>query len=147
MPIEGTVSKEGDLYKDFTAGILTPGKDKHFLSPFELRMKKLLAKLKKEKMTPKGGKKYKRNIKMARKFRNKRRRGGVFATRVQFLSNDEKKQIKEAMDAIGKDNAYGETSNALRQRIMDKINPRNANPFTILSDIFLYFFFNIYSKP
>ena len=76
MPIEGTVSKEGDLYKDFTAGILEPGKDKHFLSPFELKMKKLLAKLKKEKMTPKGGKKSKRNIKMARKFRRTRRKRG-----------------------------------------------------------------------
>ena len=79
MTIEGTVSKKGDLHKDFTAGILKPGKDKHFLSPAQLKYKKMLAKLMKKMNKKKGGKKSKRNIKMARKFRKSRtrkKRGG-----------------------------------------------------------------------
>ena len=74
MTIEGTVSKKGKLYKDFIAGILEKGKDKHFLSPAQLKYKKMLAKLMKKMNKKKGGKKSKRNIKMARKFRRTRRK-------------------------------------------------------------------------
>ena len=79
MPIEGQVWKQGNLDKDFIAGILKPGKDKHFLSPAQLKYKKILAELMKKMNKKKGGKKSKRNIKMARKFRKSRtrkKRGG-----------------------------------------------------------------------
>ncbi len=49
MTIEGTVSTIGPLKDDFIKTIIKPPKDKHFLSPFELKMKALLAKLKAKK--------------------------------------------------------------------------------------------------
>ena len=79
MTIEGRVWNQGNLHKDFIAGILERGKDKHFLSPAQLKYKKMLAELMKKMNKKKGGKKSKRNIKMARKFRKSRtrkKRGG-----------------------------------------------------------------------
>jgi hypothetical protein len=80
MTIEGTVSTKGPLKDDFIKTLIKPPKDKHFLSPFELKMKA------KKKEKTGGGRKSKRNIKMARKFRKRRtrkKRGG------QKITDDE----------------------------------------------------------
>ena len=71
MTIEGRVWKHGNLDEDFIAGILEPGKDKHFLSPAQLKYKKMLAKLMKKMNKKKGGRKSRRK---SRKKRRKSRR-------------------------------------------------------------------------
>ena len=71
MPIKGQVWKQGNLDKDFIEGILESGKDKHFLSPAQLKYKKMLAELMKKMNKKKGGRKSRRK---SRKKRRKSRR-------------------------------------------------------------------------
>ena len=82
MKIDGSVSKSGSpIY--FIPQLLKPIKDKHILSPFQMKIKALLKKMlgkkkkgKNKKTKKKGGGKSKYNIKMARKFRRTRRKRG-----------------------------------------------------------------------
>jgi hypothetical protein len=91
MPIKGKVWKQGNLYKDFIVGILKPGKDKHFLSPAQLKYKKMLAELMKKMNKKKGGKKSKHNIKMARKFRRTSRKRRKIGGTAESLKKKYKK--------------------------------------------------------
>lgn len=75
---DGSVTLRGSPLS-FVPKLLKPIKDKHIMSPFELKMKKMfeaLKKGKKKKTKKKGGGKSKYNIKMARKFRRTRRKRG-----------------------------------------------------------------------
>ena len=82
MIIDGSIHKSG-FPIGFVPVLIKPIKDKHILTPFELKMKALFKKMlakknkgKKKKTKKKGGKKSKYNIKMARKFRRTRRKRG-----------------------------------------------------------------------
>jgi len=101
MKIDGSVSKSGSpIY--FIPQLLKPIKDKHILSPFQMKIKALLKKMlgKKKKgknkktKKQKGGGKSKHNIKMARKFRRTRRKRG------SGTGGQDNKQSKKQSDII-----------------------------------------------
>ena len=75
---DGSVHKTGSPLS-FVPTLMGKIKDKHIMSPMELKWKKMLEALKKgkkKKTKKKGGGKSKYNIKMARKFRRTRRKRG-----------------------------------------------------------------------
>ena len=76
MIVDGSFHKTG-FPISFVPTLIKPIKDKHIMSPFELKMKALFKKMKAlNKEKKKGGGKSKYNIKMARKFRRTRRKRG-----------------------------------------------------------------------
>ena len=82
MIVDGSIHKSGFPIV-FEPVLIKPIKDKHILTPFELKIKALFKKMlakknkgKKKKTKNKGGGKSKYNIKMTRKFRRTRRKRG-----------------------------------------------------------------------